>query len=220
MAACAWIQLTACVCVCVCRFYIGCDQCSNWLHGECVGITELQASTMPSYTCPDCLKPDKNIADENGSDDKLYCVCRTPYNASLWVYSLKPRVVSYEMYHGVYSMPNTMVYVACFFADSTSDVTSVRTGTTEAVWASQRRRQPASSPTCVSGVSSNRLSRQRTQEEHWTSWCLKITTTNTSNACLETSRYVRFAVWSKSKLLRNCFNVNLAKNFDVVVRGL
>ena len=24
----------------VCRFYVGCDICSNWFHGSCVGITQ------------------------------------------------------------------------------------------------------------------------------------------------------------------------------------
>lgn len=28
------------------RFYIGCDLCTNWYHGDCVGITEKEAKKM------------------------------------------------------------------------------------------------------------------------------------------------------------------------------
>eukprot|EP00058_Branchiostoma_floridae_P004689 XP_002590177.1 hypothetical protein BRAFLDRAFT_126069 [Branchiostoma floridae] len=66
---------------CVCKtpydatqFYIGCDLCSNWFHGACVGITEKQAEQMDSYTCPDCSR-----LTEDG-EQELYCLCRTPYD--------------------------------------------------------------------------------------------------------------------------------------------
>ncbi|XP_067672997.1 nucleosome-remodeling factor subunit BPTF-like [Haliotis asinina] len=58
------------------KFYIGCDLCSNWFHGACVGITENQASSIDSYICEDCRKQQENTSEE------LYCVCRTPYDES------------------------------------------------------------------------------------------------------------------------------------------
>ncbi|XP_064622398.1 nucleosome-remodeling factor subunit BPTF-like isoform X2 [Lineus longissimus] len=68
---------------CVCRqpyddtkFYIGCDLCSNWFHGNCVEITEEQAKFMDSYICDDCKRARDDTSEE------LYCLCRTPYDES------------------------------------------------------------------------------------------------------------------------------------------
>uniref|UniRef100_A0AAY5ECF7 Bromodomain PHD finger transcription factor n=1 Tax=Electrophorus electricus TaxID=8005 RepID=A0AAY5ECF7_ELEEL len=68
---------------CVCKtpydeskFYIGCDLCSNWYHGDCVGITEKEAKKMDDYICMECKR-----AQEGGSEE-LYCICRTPYDES------------------------------------------------------------------------------------------------------------------------------------------
>ncbi|ODM94816.1 hypothetical protein Ocin01_11866 [Orchesella cincta] len=62
---------------CVCKtpydkdkFYVGCDKCENWFHGDCIGITEEMSKDLPEYICDDCR------------DDKLYCFCRKPYNES------------------------------------------------------------------------------------------------------------------------------------------
>lgn len=52
------------------RFYVGCDKCDNWFHGECIGITEEISKDLPEYICDDC------------KDDKLYCMCKLPYNES------------------------------------------------------------------------------------------------------------------------------------------
>ena len=48
---------------CLCRttydkgqFYVGCDQCHDWLHGTCVGVTESEADKMDTYICPNCEK--------------------------------------------------------------------------------------------------------------------------------------------------------------------
>ncbi|RUS79321.1 hypothetical protein EGW08_012906 [Elysia chlorotica] len=66
---------------CVCKkpyddskFYIGCDLCSNWFHGACVGISEGGAKFIDSYICEDCRKQQENTSEE------LYCLCRTPYD--------------------------------------------------------------------------------------------------------------------------------------------
>ncbi|XP_037544827.1 nucleosome-remodeling factor subunit BPTF [Nematolebias whitei] len=69
---------------CVCKtpydeskFYIGCDLCSNWFHGACVGITEKEAKKLEDFVCSDCKR-----GQEGGSSEELYCICRTPYDES------------------------------------------------------------------------------------------------------------------------------------------
>ncbi|XP_033751700.1 nucleosome-remodeling factor subunit BPTF-like [Pecten maximus] len=56
------------------KFYIGCDLCSNWFHGECVGISEERAKTIDTYVCGECKKQKETATEE------LYCLCRTPYD--------------------------------------------------------------------------------------------------------------------------------------------
>ncbi|XP_066520172.1 nucleosome-remodeling factor subunit BPTF-like [Hoplias malabaricus] len=56
------------------KFYIGCDLCTNWYHGECVGITEKQAKKMDDYVCVECKET------QEGNAEELYCICRTPYD--------------------------------------------------------------------------------------------------------------------------------------------
>ncbi|XP_036395665.1 nucleosome-remodeling factor subunit BPTF isoform X4 [Megalops cyprinoides] len=56
------------------KFYIGCDLCTNWYHGECVGITEKEAKKMDDYICNECKRA------QEGSTEELYCICRTPYD--------------------------------------------------------------------------------------------------------------------------------------------
>lgn len=59
------------------RFYIGCDLCNNWFHGECVGITEDQSKDMTDFTCTEC--------DRAKNNQELFCLCRTPYDQSQYV---------------------------------------------------------------------------------------------------------------------------------------
>lgn len=59
------------------RFYIGCDLCSNWFHGACVGITEKEAQKLEAFVCNDCKR-----GQEGTSAEELYCICRTPYDES------------------------------------------------------------------------------------------------------------------------------------------
>ncbi|XP_078454858.1 nucleosome-remodeling factor subunit BPTF isoform X9 [Lampetra planeri] len=68
---------------CVCKtpydsskFYIGCDLCTNWFHGACVGVTDRDAETMDEYVCDECRNA------QEGSSEELYCICKTPYDES------------------------------------------------------------------------------------------------------------------------------------------
>lgn len=68
---------------CICRkpydnskFYVGCDMCSNWFHGDCVGITEAMSQTMSEFVCDNCKKAQQNTTRE------LFCLCRQPYDES------------------------------------------------------------------------------------------------------------------------------------------
>jgi hypothetical protein len=56
-------QKTYCICNSVYdkkRFYIQCDQCSNWYHGECVNITPQVAAELDQYKCVKCMEENKN----------------------------------------------------------------------------------------------------------------------------------------------------------------
>ncbi|KAK9686188.1 PHD-finger [Popillia japonica] len=66
---------------CICRtpydetkFYVGCDLCNNWFHGDCVGITEELSKTMSEFICMEC----KHARDTQ----ELFCLCRQPYDES------------------------------------------------------------------------------------------------------------------------------------------
>ncbi|KAG5899121.1 hypothetical protein JTB14_021623 [Gonioctena quinquepunctata] len=66
---------------CICRtpydetkFYVGCDLCNNWFHGDCVGITEESSKTLTEFICTEC----KQARDTH----KLYCLCQQPYDES------------------------------------------------------------------------------------------------------------------------------------------
>ena len=36
------------------RFYIGCDECQDWFHGRCVGVSKTEADDIQTYICPRC----------------------------------------------------------------------------------------------------------------------------------------------------------------------
>ncbi|XP_037722517.1 nucleosome-remodeling factor subunit NURF301 isoform X3 [Drosophila subpulchrella] len=66
---------------CICRtpyddtkFYVGCDLCSNWFHGDCVSITEEASKKLSEFICIDCKKARET--------QQLYCSCRQPYDES------------------------------------------------------------------------------------------------------------------------------------------
>ncbi|CAH2259231.1 nucleosome-remodeling factor subunit NURF301 [Pararge aegeria] len=67
--------------LCVCRtpydntkFYVGCEHCSNWFHGDCVGVTEEMSKSMEEYVCAECRRAEET--------QELYCLCRQPYDNS------------------------------------------------------------------------------------------------------------------------------------------
>ncbi|XP_065345796.1 nucleosome-remodeling factor subunit NURF301 isoform X2 [Cloeon dipterum] len=56
------------------KFYVGCDMCNNWYHGDCVGITEQQSKSLSEFVCNEC---------KHAKDTKvLYCLCKKPYDDS------------------------------------------------------------------------------------------------------------------------------------------
>ncbi|CAH1403971.1 unnamed protein product [Nezara viridula] len=67
--------------LCICRtpydetkFYVGCDLCNNWFHGDCVGITEEMSKSMSEFVCSEC----KHARETQ----ELYCLCKQPYDES------------------------------------------------------------------------------------------------------------------------------------------
>lgn len=56
------------------RFYVGCDLCNNWFHGDCVGITEDASKEMDEFICAEC----KHARESQ----ELYCLCKQPYDES------------------------------------------------------------------------------------------------------------------------------------------
>uniref|UniRef100_A0A3Q2C8M7 CXXC-type zinc finger protein 1 n=1 Tax=Cyprinodon variegatus TaxID=28743 RepID=A0A3Q2C8M7_CYPVA len=52
---------------CVCRkpdincFMIGCDSCTEWFHGQCVGISERAAKAIRVWFCPSCRDKDSSL---------------------------------------------------------------------------------------------------------------------------------------------------------------
>lgn len=66
---------------CICRtpydetkFYVGCDLCNNWFHGDCVGITEEMSKSLSEFVCTECRHARET--------QELYCLCKQPYDES------------------------------------------------------------------------------------------------------------------------------------------
>jgi hypothetical protein len=57
------------------RFYIGCESCSDWFHGRCVGILQAEAGAIDDYICPKCDPHSKqnypNLKKLNRADHEL-----------------------------------------------------------------------------------------------------------------------------------------------------
>jgi len=54
------------------KFYVGCDVCSNWFHGTCVGITPKMSKKLTDYVCDECTNAKEGT--------ELYCLCQQPYD--------------------------------------------------------------------------------------------------------------------------------------------
>lgn len=66
---------------CICRtpydetkFYVGCDLCNNWFHGQCVSITEESSKSMSEFICDECKRARET--------QELFCLCKQPYDES------------------------------------------------------------------------------------------------------------------------------------------
>ncbi|XP_071314924.1 CXXC-type zinc finger protein 1a isoform X1 [Trachinotus anak] len=52
---------------CVCRkpdincFMIGCDSCTEWFHGDCIGVSEKAAKAIRVWYCPSCRDRDSSL---------------------------------------------------------------------------------------------------------------------------------------------------------------
>ena len=72
------------------KFYVACDSCSNWFHGECVGVDPVTARTLPGWTCSACKGADVEMEQSKefmtspspNTKSELFCVCRTEYDES------------------------------------------------------------------------------------------------------------------------------------------
>uniref|UniRef100_A0A8R1I4V8 Uncharacterized protein n=1 Tax=Caenorhabditis japonica TaxID=281687 RepID=A0A8R1I4V8_CAEJA len=58
------------------KFYIQCEMCARWYHGECVNVTEKKANQLEHWSCEQCVEEQERVKDEPA----LYCVCRKPYD--------------------------------------------------------------------------------------------------------------------------------------------
>ncbi|XP_051939439.1 nucleosome-remodeling factor subunit BPTF-like isoform X1 [Hippocampus zosterae] len=117
------------------KFYIGCDLCTNWYHGECVGITEKAAKDMDDYICLECKQGRKSTKEE------LYCICQTPYDESQFYIGCDR---CQNWYHGrcvgiLQSEANHIDEYVCPQCQSTEDAMTVLTPLTEKDYEGLRR---------------------------------------------------------------------------------
>uniref|UniRef100_A0A8C7ZFR8 Bromodomain PHD finger transcription factor n=1 Tax=Oryzias sinensis TaxID=183150 RepID=A0A8C7ZFR8_9TELE len=117
------------------KFYIGCDLCTNWYHGECVGITEKEAKKMDDYICVECKR------GQQSSTEELYCICQTPYDESQFYIGCDR---CQNWYHGrcvgiLQSEANHIDEYVCPQCQSTEDAMTVFTPLTEKDFEGLRR---------------------------------------------------------------------------------
>uniref|UniRef100_A0A8C3GCK0 Bromodomain PHD finger transcription factor n=1 Tax=Cyclopterus lumpus TaxID=8103 RepID=A0A8C3GCK0_CYCLU len=127
---------------CVCKtpydetkFYIGCDLCTNWYHGDCVGITEKEAKKMDDYICVECKR------GQEASTEELYCICQTPYDESQFYIGCDR---CQNWYHGrcvgiLQSEANHIDEYVCPQCQSTEDAMTVFTPLTDKDYEGLRR---------------------------------------------------------------------------------
>ncbi|KAF4080090.1 hypothetical protein AMELA_G00166420 [Ameiurus melas] len=117
------------------KFYIGCDLCTNWYHGDCVGITEKEAKKMDDYICAECKQA------QDGTTEELYCICRTPYDEAQFYIGCDR---CQNWYHGrcVGILQSEATYIdeyICPQCQSTEDAMTVLTPLTEKDYEGLRR---------------------------------------------------------------------------------
>ncbi|XP_029102433.1 nucleosome-remodeling factor subunit BPTF isoform X4 [Scleropages formosus] len=117
------------------KFYIGCDLCTNWYHGECVGITEKEAKKMDDYICNECKRA------QEGNTEELYCICRTPYDEAQFYIGCDR---CQNWYHGrcvgiLQSEANHIDEYVCPQCQSTEDAMTVLTPLTDKDYEGLRR---------------------------------------------------------------------------------
>uniref|UniRef100_A0A669ESW6 Bromodomain PHD finger transcription factor n=1 Tax=Oreochromis niloticus TaxID=8128 RepID=A0A669ESW6_ORENI len=117
------------------KFYIGCDLCTNWYHGECVGITEKEAKKMDDYICVECKR------GQESSTEELYCICHTPYDESQFYIGCDR---CQNWYHGrcvgiLQSEANHIDEYVCPQCQSTEDAMTVFTPLTDKDYDGLRR---------------------------------------------------------------------------------
>jgi nucleosome-remodeling factor subunit BPTF len=54
------------------KFYVGCDVCNEWFHGDCVGISEETSKGINEFVCDGCSKATDN--------QEIFCLCQQPYD--------------------------------------------------------------------------------------------------------------------------------------------
>lgn len=117
------------------KFYIGCDLCTNWYHGDCVGITEKEAKKMDDYICVECKRGQESNTEE------LYCICQTPYDESQFYIGCDR---CQNWYHGrcvgiLQSEANHIDEYVCPQCQSTEDAMTVFTPLTDKDYEGLRR---------------------------------------------------------------------------------
>ncbi|KAL4648020.1 nucleosome-remodeling factor subunit BPTF [Arapaima gigas] len=117
------------------KFYIGCDLCTNWYHGECVDITEKEAKKMDDYICNECKRA------QEGNTEELYCICRTPYDEAQFYIGCDR---CQNWYHGrcvgiLQSEANHIDEYVCPQCQSTEDAMTVLTPLTDKDYEGLRR---------------------------------------------------------------------------------
>ena len=70
---------------CYCKYgesgiMINCQQCQNWYHDECLGLTEAGIANITDYYCPTCLDKNSNLAVKykfplSESTKNTFCHC-------------------------------------------------------------------------------------------------------------------------------------------------
>ena len=58
------------------RFMLACDGCEIWFHGDCVGITQQQASRLKEWRCKPCTRKHDRLLAASAT----YCVCIGPWD--------------------------------------------------------------------------------------------------------------------------------------------